>query len=69
MIGMGAMRHHFPVSKKTSIKSLKDVLLRQAKRLAKTSCRCPKDVVNTNLKDIFVIHLEDIFLRHILDVL
>ena len=48
---------------------LQDVLPRQARHLAKTSCRCPKDVLNANLKDIFVRHLEDTFVRYIVDVL
>ena len=41
-------------TQKTSTRYLKDVLPRQARHLAKTSCRCPKDVLNANLKDIFV---------------
>ena len=58
-----------PVSKKTSTRCLKDVFLRQARHLAKTSCRYPKDVLNANLKVIFVRHLEDTFARYIVDVL
>ena len=58
-----------PVGKKTSTSCLKDVLPRQARHLAKTSCRCPKDVLNANLKDIFVRHLEDTFARYTVDVL
>ena len=46
------------VGKKTSISCLKDVVLRQVRHLAKKSCRYPKDVLNANLKVIFVIHLE-----------
>ena len=42
---------------------LQDVLPRQARHLAKTSCRCPKDVLNANLKDIFVRHLEETLAR------
>ena len=53
----------------TSTRCLKDVLPRQARHLAKTSCRCPKDVLNANLKVIFVRHLEDTFARFIVDVL
>ena len=49
-----------PVGKKTSTRCLKDALPKQ---------RCPKDVLNTNLKDIFVRHLEDTFARYIVDVL
>ena len=59
----------YPVGKKTSTRCLKDVLPRQARHLAKTSCRCPKEILNANLKDIFVRHLEDIFARYIVDVL
>ena len=59
----------FPVGKKTSTRCLKDVLPRQARHLAKTSCRCPKDFLNANLKDIFVRYLEDTFARYIVDVL
>ena len=58
-----------PVGKKTSTSCLKDVLPRQARHLAKTSCRCPKDVLNANLKDIFVRHVEDTFARYTVDVL
>ena len=46
-----------------------NVLTRQARHLAKTSSRCPKDVLNANLKDIFVRYLEDTFERYIVDVL
>ena len=42
---------------------LQDVLPRQARHLAKTSRRCPKDVLNANLKDIFVRHLEETLAR------
>ena len=59
----------YPIGKKTSTRCLKDVLPRQARHLAKTSCRCPKKILNTNLKDIFVRHLEDTFARYIVDVL
>ena len=62
-------RRQYPVGKKTSTRYLKDVLPRQARHLAKTSCRCPKDASNTNLKVIFVRHLEDTFARYIVDVL
>ena len=48
---------------------LQDVLLRQARHLAKTSCRCPKIVLNANLKDILVTHLEETFARYIVAVL
>ena len=58
-----------PVGRKTSTRCLKDVLQRQARHLAKTSCICPKDVLNANLKDIFVRHLQDTFARYIVDVL
>ena len=58
-----------PIGKKTSARCLEDVLLRQARHLAKTSCRCPKDVLNANLKDIFVRHLQETFARCIVDVL
>ena len=44
--------------KKRSTRCLKDVLSRQARRLAKGSCRCPKDVLNANLKVIFVKYLQ-----------
>ena len=33
------------------------------------SKRCPKDVLNANLKDIFVRHFEETFARYIVDVL
>ena len=59
----------FPIGKKTSTRCLEDVFSRQARHLAKTSCRCPKDVLNANLKDIFVRHLEETFARYIVDVL
>ena len=59
----------YPVGKKTSTRCLKDVLPRQARHLAKTFSRCPKDVLNANLKDIFVRDLEDKFARFIVDVL
>ena len=59
----------YPVGKKTSTRCLKDVLPRQARHLAKKSCRCPKEILNTNLKAIFVRHLEDTFARYIVDVL
>ena len=39
--------------------SITTPLQRQARHLSKTSCRCPKDVLNANLIVIFVIHLED----------
>ena len=55
-----------PVGKKTPTRCLKDVLPRH---LAKTSWRCPKDVLNANLKDIFVRHLEETLARYIVDVL
>ena len=58
-----------PAGKKTSTRCLKDVLSREPRHLAKTFCRCPKDVLNANLKDIFVRHLEDTFARYIVDVL
>ena len=63
------MKTFVPVGKKTCTRCLKDVLPRQARYLAKTSCSCPKNVLNTNLKDIFVRHLEDTFARYIVDVL
>ena len=59
----------FPVGKKTSAGCLKDVLPKQARHLAKTSYRCPKDILNANLKDIFVRQLEETFARYIADVL
>ena len=34
--------HCFPIDKKTTARCLKDVILRLAKHLTKTSCRCPK---------------------------
>ena len=48
---------------------LQDVLPRQARHLAKTACRCPKDVLNANLKVIFVRYLGDTFARYIVDAL
>ena len=48
---------------------LQDVIPREARHLAKTSWRYPKDVLNANLKDIFVKHLEETFARYIVDVL
>ena len=57
------------VGKKTSTRCLKDGLTRQARHLVKTSCGFPKDVLNANLKDIFVRHFEDTFARYIVDVL
>ena len=57
-----------PVVKKTSTTCLKDVLPRQVRHLAKTSYRCPKDVLIANLKDIFR-HLEETLPRYIVDVL
>ena len=62
-------QYAFRVSKKTSAKCFKGVLPREARHLAKTSWRCPKDVLNANLKDIFVRHLEDTLARYIVDVL
>ena len=59
----------FPVGKKSCTRCLEDVFSRHARHLTKTSCRCPKDVLNANLKDIFVRHLEEIFTRYIVDVL
>ena len=59
----------FPVGKKTPTRCLKDVLPRQARHLAKTSRRCPKDVLNANLKGIFVRHLEENLARYTVDVL
>ena len=50
-----------PVGKKTSTRCLKDVLRREARHFAETSCGCPKNVLNANLKDIFVRHLEEIW--------
>ena len=58
-----------PVGKKTSTRCLEDVFSRQARHLAKTFYRCPKDVLNANLKDIFVRYLEESFARYIVDVL
>ena len=58
-----------PVGKKMSTRCLKDVLPREARHLAKTFCRCPKDVLNANLKDIFVIHFDETFASYIVDVL
>ena len=49
--------------------SFKDVLLRQARHLAKTSYICLKDVLNVNVKVIFVRRFEDTFARYIIDVL
>ena len=66
---MGGGGGGFPVGRKTSTRFLKDVLPRQARHLAKTSCKCPKDVLNANLKDIFVRHLQESFPRYIVDVL
>ena len=54
---------YMPVGKKTSTRCLKGVLPRQARHLAKTSCRCPKDVLNANLEDIFIRHLEETLAR------
>ena len=48
---------------------LQDVLPRQARHLAKISCRYPKDVLNANLKDIFVRLVEETLARYIIDVL
>ena len=59
----------YPVGKKTFTTCLKDVLRRQARHLTKTSTTCPKEILNANLKDIFVRHLEDTFARYIVDVL
>ena len=61
--------YRYPVGKKTSTRCLKDVLSRQARHLSNTSCSCPKDVLNANLKDIFLRHLEKTFARYITDVL
>ena len=58
-----------PVGKKTSARCFKYVLTRQARYLAKASCRCPKDVLNANLKEIFIRHLEETLARYIVDVL
>ena len=60
---------HIPIGKKTSTRCLKDVLPTQARHLAKTSCRCPNDLLNANLKDIFVRHLEETFAKYTVDVL
>ena len=51
---MGQVLYVFvlPVGNQTSTRCLKDVLPRQGRHLAKTSCRCPKGVLNANLKDI-----------------
>ena len=62
------LKKQCPVGKKTST-CLKYVLPRRARHLAKTSCRCRKDVLNTNLQVIFVRHLEDTYRRYIIDVL
>ena len=61
--------YRYPVGKKTSTRCLKDALSRQARDLSNTSCSFPKDVLNANLKDIFVRHLEETFARYITDVL
>ena len=62
-VGAGAFSQwvSFPIGKKTSTRCLF--------KTGKTSCRCPKDVLNANLKDIFVRHLEETFARYIVDVL
>ena len=61
---------HLPRHNSQSAKRhLQDVLPRHARHLAKTSCRCPKDVLNPNLKDIFVRHLQETLARYIVDVL
>ena len=57
------------VVRKISTRCLEDFLPRQARLLTKTSCRCPKDVLNANLKDIFIRHLEETLARYIVDVL
>ena len=57
------------VYERKSASCLQDVLPREARHFPKTSCRCPKDVLNANLKDIFVRYLEDTFARCIVDVL
>ena len=59
-------KRHLQDVLKMSYQDKQDILPRH---LAKTSCRCPKDVLNANLKVIFVRHLEDIFTRYIVDVL
>ena len=58
-----------PLGKKTSTRCLEDVLPREARHLAKTFCRCPKDVLNANQKHIFVRHFEETFASYIVDVL
>ena len=58
-----------PAGKKTSTRCLKDVLSREPRHLAKTFCRCPKDVLNANRKGIFVRHFEETFASYIVDVL
>ena len=54
-----------PVGKKTSTRFRKYLLPRQARHLAKTPCRCPKDFLNANLKNNFVRRLEYTFARYI----
>ena len=56
---------HNPVGKKTSTRCLKDVLSREPRHLAKTFCRCPKDVLKANRKGIFVRHFEETFASYI----
>ena len=58
----------FPVGKKISTRYLNDKLSRQARHLAKTPCRCAKDVLKANLKASFARNLEDTFVRNIADV-
>ena len=59
---LGVVYIIYPVGKQTSARCLKDVLSKQARHLSK------EDVLNTNLKDIFVRHLEETFVRCIVDV-
>ena len=66
---MKVIQATFLIGKKTSTRCLENVLLRQARHLAKTFCRCPKDVLNANLKEIFIRHLEETFAISIVDVL
>ena len=60
---------YFPIVKKTSTRCLEDVFSSQARYLTKTPCRCPKDVLNANLENIFVRHIKETFTRYIVDVL
>ena len=52
-----------PVGKKTSTRCLKDVLPRQARHLAKTSCRCLKRKSESHLRKTFWRDLCKIYCR------